>query len=83
MLATGIQVGFRDGLNEGLGVGVNVVGVTVSLGLRRRQLLGLGEGMSDGYKDIVGKFVGIGIGTVEGNRLGDGLVIDDGLANGI
>ena len=49
VLATCISHCLGGGLNKGQCQGVDGVGLTVSLGLLRRQVVGLGSGMSDGY----------------------------------
>lgn len=50
--------------------------------------VGLGEGMMEGADEgfiVVGNLVGLGVGSVEGNGLGEGLGICEGeeLGNGV
>lgn len=57
------------------GVGSNVVGSFVGLGL------GIVEGLREGLL-VVGNFVGLGVGKDDGIGLGDGVGIDDGIGEG-
>ena len=49
VLATCISDWLGSGLNEGLCQGVDRLGLPVSLGLARRQVVGLGSGKCDGF----------------------------------